>query len=306
MLKNFTLYVIIQISIIILLLVTLSSVKINSFRIWTYLNPNVISEGGQAKLMFTDLNNFTPNDSSIFVIGSSHAYRGYDPRIFDKFGLKLFNMGTSGQNMKDSYALLKANKEKIKRLILDIYPGVLQDITEESTLILIQNSNSNQTAFRVLKNNITINSINNISARLFDVNPRSFPYNEKYIYNGYVQKDHDFISDTNLVYESFNPGSNFLYLDSILNYAVQNKINTSIASHPLKWNSNYLKFYTTSYLPQVNRVLTKYPQIQFYDYTVDHPNNDSLFSDGNHLNQKGVNWYNNQLLNKLNSNNTIL
>ena len=87
---------------------------------------------------------------------------------------------------------------------------------------------------------------------------------------------------------------------------MQNKINTSIASHPLKWNSNYLKFYTTSYLPQVNRVLTKYPQIQFYDYTVDHPNNDSLFSDGNHLNQKGVNWYNNQLLNKLNSNNTIL
>jgi hypothetical protein len=306
MLKNFTLYVIIQISIIVLLIVTLSSVKINNFRIWTYLNPNVISEGGQAKLMFKDLNDFTPNDSSFFVIGSSHAYRGYDPRIFSKSGLKLFNMGTSGQNMKDSYTLLKANKEKVRELILDIYPGVLQDITEESTLMLIQNSDNDQTAFRILKNNITVNSLNNISARLFDLNPKPFPYNEKYIYNGYVQKDHVFKSDTNLVYESFKPGSNFPYLDSILNYVVQNKIKTCIASHPLKWNSNYLKFYKNSYLPQVNKVLSKYPQINFYDFTIDHPNNDSLFSDANHLNQKGVNWYNNRLLNRLNSNNTIL
>ncbi|MDO8998171.1 MAG: hypothetical protein Q7W45_00290 [Bacteroidota bacterium] len=281
----------------------LSSVKVKGVRLWSLVNENVISEGGQTKLMFNDLENFKPDDKTIFVIGSSHAYRGYDPRIFKSAGIKLFNMGTSGQNMKDSYTLIKTNKSKIHSLIVDIYPGVLQEVTEESTLMLIQNANENQSALEFLKNNITINSINNMTSRLFDLNPMPLPYQENYIYNGYVEKDIYFKIDTNLSYNKFIPGGNYKYLDSLLNFASNNHIKTWLASHPLKWNASYKNYYQNSYLPQVQKILSKYPDIVFFDFTLNHSNSDSLFSDASHLNQKGVNFYNKKLIEQIKSKN---
>ncbi|MDI1355083.1 MAG: hypothetical protein PSX36_09195 [bacterium] len=249
--------------------------------------------------MFNDLKKFEADDSTIFVIGSSHAYRGYDPRIFEAAGIKLFNMGTSGQNMKDSYTLIKANQSKIHRLVVDIYPGVLEEVSEESTLMLIQNVNVNRIAFEILKNNVTINSINNMTARLFDLNHKSLPVREKYIYNGYVERDTYFKSDSNRAFGSFTPGGNFIYLDSMLNFCSSHFINTWIASHPLKWNASYRNYYKNSYLPWIQKILSKYPDVVFLDFTLNHSNSDSLFSDEGHLNQRGVNYYNNMLLRKL-------
>jgi hypothetical protein len=303
MLKNISLYIFIQIVVIILLVVALSSIKLKGVRLWSYFNENVISEGGQAKLMFNDLKNFVPDNNSIFVIGSSHAYRGYDPRVFDKAGMKLFNMGTSGQNMKDSYTLLETNADKIENLIVDVYPGVLQEVTEESTLMLIQNSDKNNTAFAILKNNVTINSINNVAARLCDLYPKALAYSEKYIANGYVQKDNILISDSSAVYDAFKPGQNFQYLDSVLAFSLKNKINVCVASHPLKWNTAYKQYYNTTYLPVLRTILDKYPTISFFDHTFLHSNSDSLFSDANHLNQSGVNLYNDHLIENIKSKN---
>lgn len=296
MLKNISLYIFIQIIAIILLMVALSSIKLKGARLWSYFNENVISEGGQTKLMFNDLKNFVPDSSTIFVVGSSHAYRGYDPRIFGKAGFKLFNMGTSAQNMKDSYTLVKIHSGKIKKLIVDVFPEVLCEITEESILKLIQNADNNITAFAILKNKITINTLNNMAARLCDINPKTMPYSEKYITNGYVQKDNFFISDSTNVYDAFRPGQNFPYLDSVLSFAVKNKINVCVASHPLKWNTAYKQYYNNTYLPVLRTILDKYPEVIFFDHTFLHSNSDSLFSDANHLNQYGVNIYNQHLI----------
>ncbi len=299
MFKNISSYIIIQILVFLLIITCLSSIKVRGIRVWFLINENVILEGGQTKLMFDDLENFKPHENAIFVIGSSHAYRGYDPRIFKNAGIELFNMGTSGQNMKDSYTLVKTNRSKIHNLIVDIYPGVLETVSEESTVMLIQNANETQTAFEILKNNFTINSFNNMAARLFDIKPKPMFFDEKYIYNGYVETDTYFKSDTGSTYENFTPGGNFKYLDSILNFASNNSIKVWLATHPLKWNESYKNFYKNSYLPQVQKILSKYPDIDFFDFTFSHSNNDSLFSDANHLNQRGVNYYNTMLLEKL-------
>lgn len=112
------------------------------------------------------------------------------------------------------------------------------------------------------------------------------------------------ISDTTLVYDHFTPGANLAYLDSVLAFSVKNGIDVCIASHPLKWNAAYKEYYNNSYLPVLNTILDKYPAINFYDHTFVHSNSDSLFSDANHLNQKGVNWYNSKLLTKLKFSNT--
>ncbi len=282
-----------------LLSICLSTIKVKGLRLWSLINTNVISQGGQTKLMFDDLKKFKPNNKSVFVLGSSHAYRGYDPRLFNQVQINLFNMGTSGQNMKDTYVLLKLNKQKIHQIILDIYPGVLQDITEESTLMLIQNANTNSTALEILKNNITINSVNNMVSRWLDVIPSGIPCQEKYIYNGYIQRDSNYNGGLGGKFDKFEPGANFVYLDSILKFASALKMRTCIASHPLKWNEAYKIYYQTTYLPELNKVLLKYNKIPFFDFTFEHSNQDSLFSDANHLNQKGVNYYNAKLIEKL-------
>lgn len=301
MFKNISFYIIVQLFVFLFVVTFLSSLKVKGIRVWFLLNENVILEGGQTKLMFDDLEKFESHYNTVFVIGSSHAYRGYDPRIFKVAGIELFNMGTSGQNIKDSYTLIKANRSKIHRLIVDIYPGVLQHVTEESTLMLIQNANETRIAFEILENNITINSINNMACRLFDMNPKPQFFEENYIYNGYVETDTYFKSGSNETYGEFLQGENFNYLDSILNFATRNKMQICIASHPLKWNNSYRKYYENSYLIQVQKILSKYPDTPFFDFTLNHSNNDSLFSDANHLNQRGVNYYNKALLQKLKS-----
>lgn len=299
MLKNISLYIGIQISVFLLVITVLSSAKIRGVRVWSLINENVISEGGQTKLMFDDLEKFKSFDNAVFVIGSSHAYRGYDPRIFKKAGIELFNMGTSGQNMKDSYTLIKKNRSKVHNLIIDIYPGVLEEVAEESTLMLIQNATETSTAFEIFKNNVTISSINNMTSRLFDLNPKPMKYDENYVYNGYVERKTYYQSDTTRTYDNFVPGGNFEYLDSLLNFASKSHIKTCLASHPLKWNQSYRNFYQNSYLPQIRKILSRYPEIVFYDFTLNHPNNDSLFSDANHLNQRGVDFYNTKLIERL-------
>lgn len=296
MVKNIFLYIGIQIFVFLLIVTLLSSMKVRGIRLWSLINENVISEGGQTKLMFEDLKKFKPDHTAYFVIGSSHAYRGYDPRIFKNAGIELFNMGTSGQNMKDSYTLIKTNRSKIQNLIVDVYPGVLEEVAEESTLMLIQNASETATAFEFLKNNITINSINNMTSRLCDLNPKPMAYQENYVYNGYVQRETYYKSDTSRTYDAFVPGGNFKYLDSLLNFVSINHIKTCLASHPLKWNRSYRIYYQNSYLPRLQKLLSKYPAISFYDYTLTHSNNDSLFSDANHLNQNGVNYYNSKLI----------
>src|SRR5438477_3987320 len=43
----------------------------------------------------------------ILFIGSSHAYRGFDPRLFAETGLTSFNLGSKAQSPLNSYFLLK-------------------------------------------------------------------------------------------------------------------------------------------------------------------------------------------------------
>ena len=64
----------------------------------------------------------------VLVLGSSHAYRGFDPRIFKKAGIKLFNFGSSGQTPLQSEFLLKRYTEQFnpKLVIIEVYPIALE------------------------------------------------------------------------------------------------------------------------------------------------------------------------------------
>jgi len=55
-----------------------------------------IGAGGHMYSRLQDIHRTSNID--ILILGSSHAYRGYDPRIFNKHGFSMFNLGSSAQS----------------------------------------------------------------------------------------------------------------------------------------------------------------------------------------------------------------
>ena len=53
------------------------------------------------------------HDVDILFLGSSHTYRGFDPRIFARHGFHTFNLGSSSQSPIQTEILLKRYLDKL-------------------------------------------------------------------------------------------------------------------------------------------------------------------------------------------------
>ena len=78
----------------------------------------------------------------ILFIGSSHSYRGFDTRVFQKHGIKAFNLGSSSQTPINSKVLLKQYLDKInpKMVVIEAYAGTISADGVESSLDLLSNN----------------------------------------------------------------------------------------------------------------------------------------------------------------------
>ncbi|MFZ1689164.1 MAG: hypothetical protein WAU70_17205 [Flavobacteriales bacterium] len=87
----------------------------------------------------------------VIVIGSSHAYRGYDPGIFREQGISMFNLGTSAQTPINTYAILKEyiTSANCGLVLLDVYEGAMAADGLESTADLSQNITSDAAVLRM-------------------------------------------------------------------------------------------------------------------------------------------------------------
>lgn len=77
----------------------------------------------------------------ILVVGSSHAYRGFDPRIFAQRRYSAFILGSSAQTPMHSYILLQRYVDRLRpRLVIwEVYPATFTIDGVEATLDLIAN-----------------------------------------------------------------------------------------------------------------------------------------------------------------------
>lgn len=98
----------------------------------------------------------------ILVLGSSHAYRGFDPRIFAKHGLRLFNLGSSNQTPLQSEVLLQRHLDhlKPKLAIIEVLPATLASNGLESTLDLLANSPVDRGATTIALGTLHIKAVN--------------------------------------------------------------------------------------------------------------------------------------------------
>jgi len=88
----------------------------------------------------------------VLIAGSSHAYRGFDPRLFEAGGRLAFNLGSSAQTPRQTEVLLERYLERLdpKLLILEVYPGSYAIDGVESTLDLIANDGLDAPLWRMI------------------------------------------------------------------------------------------------------------------------------------------------------------
>ena len=247
----------------------------------------------------------------VLFLGSSHAYRGFDTRIFSDNGYKSFNLGSSAQTPAQTKVLLNRYLDSLnpELVIYEVYPETFAIDGVESSLDLIANDiNGLHTLEMALKiNNIkTYNTlIYGYTRDLFGLN-NSFSEpiikgNDTYISGGYVEKELGFYK-----LSKFKEKEIFLrdyQLESFLEVVqmVKNKnIKLILVYAPIP-KVNYDSYINNQYFDSIMNSFTKY-----YNFNEILLLNDSLhFYDSHHLNQNGVEIFNKKLIELLEENNTL-
>lgn len=112
----------------------------------------------------------------VVIIGSSHAYRGYDPSVFTQRGLSAFNLGSSAQSPLNSYFLIDhyLDSTNCPLLILDVYEGSMASSGLESTADLTQNQPNDAAALGMAWSLHDLRGLNMMALRM--LGRREVPY----------------------------------------------------------------------------------------------------------------------------------
>jgi hypothetical protein len=134
----------------------------------------------------------------ILFLGSSHCYRGFDTRIFDKAGYSSFNLGSSSQTPQVTEVLLHRYLDRIspKLVVYEVYPVSFGIDGVESSLNLISSSPTDKDALKLAINTRNIKVLNTLIYMSIKQFVGDFTYvnsdriaDDTYISGGFVKRD---------------------------------------------------------------------------------------------------------------------
>ena len=273
-----------------------SNVQLIDRRMSLFFVPNLQRNGGQELQMMRDLTS-NPTKYDAIVLGSSHAYRGYDPRIFEQAGVSLFNAGTSAQNAKGSLVLYNEYlKDRADVFILDIYDPVFELEGTESNMRLIQNVPTNAAAFALVKQEVKMYTLNALAVRLASLNLKDEAPNADYIKNGFCEKKGILYALEPLSDSVFDANEEmFVAFETLIKHMQSDGKRIVLCSHPLPASAglhNYHDKFLQRFSPLIQHLGVPYIDLTYY--TEGFGINE--FADLSHLNQQGVELYNSLLL----------
>jgi hypothetical protein len=303
-----SLLLIIAITCYILMVAGINRIYYNDTRLALCALPYLQRTGGQEQKMFED--NIGYDRPEVVVIGSSHAYRGYDPRIFEEHGLDIVNTGTSSQHPLASYLLTREYWEYSSKplYIIDVYPQLFLGDGMECTTRLIQNVPDNHVARELVLADVDMRSINAYFSRLFtDRTKIEFTAND-YVTRGYCSNP-DTMKFDGPSTDSLFVGRHiyFDYLHRLISTLEINECRMVIVNQPMPLNANYKKF-NDGFNLELQRVLELHrtnfysgaSELLYYDMSQDQEFDVCChFTDNRHLNQAGVEKFNAKLLKRL-------
>lgn len=144
-------------------------------------------KGGDSWMRFREFEPEAHHD--VVAIGSSHAYRGYDPRIFARHGWSMFNLGSSAQSPLNSWFVFEhyLNPQNTGLLLLDVYEVAMEIDGLESTVDLSQCLTSNDAVIRMALAQRDPRAINILMLRWFDRNEPPRYLDSNYVSGGFSQ-----------------------------------------------------------------------------------------------------------------------
>lgn len=261
-----------------------------------------LKKGGNSYRTFHNFNREQPYD--IVVMGGSHAYRGYDPRIFSSQGYQLYTLGSSNQSISNTYFAFKeyVKTHHVKMVLLDIYDeGFLDNGAEfEAAADMIPNlSGGHTTPLQMALGVCDFRALNMCVLRA--LNDTTTPVNmheKQYVMNGYCANTDSIKAplEPTIITDKID-AVKLYYFKKLLKHAAEQQIKIVAVNHPIP---------NPDYAPQHKRlVVAVQPHldtygIPFLDYayalTLDAHNH---FYDYTHMNQAGVNMYNARLIDDL-------
>jgi hypothetical protein len=279
------------------------SVLVWSNKKLTLFEPNVNYKIGYAGHLYSRISEVkNQKDIDILFLGSSRTYRGFDTRIFSKFGFRTFNLGSSGQTPIQTNLLLNRYLEILnpKTVIMEVNPLTFSIDGVESSLDIIANDRNDLYSLgMVLKlNNIkTYNTyLVGLVIDLFNINKAFIELplkgTDTYIPGGFVEKEMDYNDVFSFPERLVTIDENQLEQFSKIISKLQNNNTTIILVYAPIPNTYYKSYSNIKYF---DSLMVSYSE--YYNFNKTMTLNDSLhFYDQNHLNQNGVRLFNNKLI----------
>lgn len=269
----------------------------------SFLKKNLNYKLGLYGHMHSRVNEVIGHDNvDIVFLGSSKAYRGFDPRIFVKSGLKTFNLGSSSQTPIQTDILICRYIDRLspKLVVYEVNPDIFASDGVESGLDLMAND--------IIDRHITdmVFSINNIKTyngyiysaykKLLshdkDYQEDSIKDGDQYVSGGYVERlqinkielsqmpknDRDF----NYQWEAF---------DNILARLEAKGIQVMLVHAPVTKNYR-IRYEDLEFFDQKMNSMATYFDYSYLNFLSD----EAHFYDDQHLNQNGVKLFNNYII----------
>lgn len=108
---------------------------------WGWVRTGVTTMGdfGHLNSRVKDIRNY--HDVDILFLGSSHCYRTFDTRFFNRNGYSCFNLGSSNQTPVQTHILLQQYLDSLnpKLVVFEVHPDIMHNDGVESAVNLLAN-----------------------------------------------------------------------------------------------------------------------------------------------------------------------
>ncbi len=270
--------------------------------LYSVLDGSVV-KGGDVHQRFSE---FKPDSAyDVIFLGSSHAYRGYDSRIFSHMGVKAFNLGSSNQTIQDSYVLARFLAQKLTHkplVLIETYYGTLAENSLESTFFLIPNVKDDGLAVDLVKEKPDARLFNALMLRFLNKSRPVMFRDSSYRPGGYCENPKEMPDSMfNLLTKplpAYKPSKESLeYLTKLLKCLKENGFRVVVTTHPLPLESDRRPSERCGIALDSVCQREGVPYINFaFNHTL---NSQKSFYDSHHLNSAGVNWYNPEIIKEL-------
>ena len=243
----------------------------------------------------------------ILVLGSSHANRGFDPRIFAEAGFKMFNMGSGQQSHMQTRLLLQRYLDRLnpKVVLYEVYPTLLYVDGVESAIDIIANDRNDfatiQMALKMNHPNVYHAMIYGFFRDLFRLNKGVSDSGERksdtYVPGGYWEKRFRRFSDTQRNRSPIRWGTRKSQLRAFEdNLAMIRKRNIRLVLIQAPWTKGrYLHYLDRAEYDDRMKTYGEYHNFNELIELDDHLH----FYDWHHMNQEGVQRFNVELIRRI-------